>query len=308
MKKTLKIIGIILLVIVLLMALLFLGVKWFFQKMLIAPMVPANYTEIVEAGGEIEAAYLATGNYETAYLAVPAPEEWGKYIIFYPKELERSEKTYPVVVLVNGTGVYASRYPALFAHLASWGFIVIGNEDPSTCMGTSANAALSYILSENENADSIFYHKADVDNIGISGHSQGGVGTFNAITIQEHNDLYKCAVSLSPTESVLADALHMPYDASQTTIPIMILAGTEHDVISLEGMQQMYQEISAPKLMARKSARGHGEMLYCADGYVTAWFMWLLQGDTYAAGAFTGEHPEILYNALYQDQQSNLAD
>lgn len=266
MKKALQVTGIILLVILLLMVLLLLGIKWFFKKMLTAPMVPANYTEIVKAGGEIEAAYLAAGNYETASLSAPAPEEWGNYIIYYPKALESSKKTYPVIVLVNGTGVCASRYPALFAHLASWGFIVIGNEDPSTCMGTSADAALSYLLNENENTDSIFYHKADIDNIGISGHSQGGVGTFNAITIQEHSNLYKCAVSLSPTESTLAEALHMPYDASQTTIPIMILAGTEHDVISLEGMQEMYQGIFAPKLMARKSARGHGEMLYCADG------------------------------------------
>lgn len=308
MKKALKIIGIILLVIVLLMILLILGIKWLFQKMLTAPMVPANYTEIVEVGGEIEAVYLAAGNYETAYQEAPAPEEWGKYIIYYPKVLELSEKNYPVVVLVNGTGVCASRYPALFAHLASWGFIVIGNEDPSTCMGTSADAALSYLLSENENKNSIFYRKVDVDNIGISGHSQGGVGTFNAITTQKHSSLYKCAVSLSPTESALADALHMPYNASQTAIPIMILAGAKQDVISLEGMQEMYQGISAPKLMARKSASGHGEMLYCADGYVTAWFMWHLQGDTYAAGAFTGEHPEMLRNALYQDQQSNLTN
>ena len=45
-------------------------------------------------------------------------------------------------------------------------------------------------------------------------------------------------------------------------------------------------------------------MLYCADGYVTAWFMWQLQGDEYAAGAFTGDEPEIMKNRLYQDQKA----
>ena len=37
--------------------------------------------------------------------------------------------TYPLVVMVNGTGVAASKYKPIFEHLASWSFIVIGNED-----------------------------------------------------------------------------------------------------------------------------------------------------------------------------------
>lgn len=47
-------------------------------------------------------------------------------------------------------------------------------------------------------------------------------------------------------------------------------------------------------------------MLYKAQGYVTAWFMWQLQGDEEAAKAFIGEDPEIMSNKLYQDQQINI--
>ena len=47
-------------------------------------------------------------------------------------------------------------------------------------------------------------------------------------------------------------------------------------------------------------------MLYKADGYVTAWFMWQLQGDENAATAFIGNDPEILKNPLYQDQKTTL--
>ena len=74
--------------------------------------------------------------------------DWGKFIIHYPLELESKDHKYPVVVFVNGTGVYASKYPALFEHLASWGFIVIGNEDPSTCTGDSADGTLAYLLKD----------------------------------------------------------------------------------------------------------------------------------------------------------------
>lgn len=50
----------------------------------------------------------------------------------------------------------------------------------------------------------------------------------------------------------------------------------------------------------------HDDMLYKADGYVTAWFMWQLQGDENAATAFIGNDPEILKNPLYQDQKTTL--
>ena len=54
--------------------------------------------------------------------------------------------------------------------------------------------------------------------------------------------------------------------------------------------------------MAVRKGAAHGDMLYSADGYVTAWFMWQLQGDSEAAKAFVGNNPELLSNAMYQDQ------
>lgn len=306
MKKMLGFTLTIFLIIAGMIALMFFAVKIFLRGMLTATVVPQNYTKTVRTGGELEARYLAPGDCGVGYLECAAPEEWGKFVVYYPKELEQSEKRYPAVVFVNGTGIYPSRYSALFEHMASWGFIVLGNEDPNTCTGESSDATLTYLLNADTDSDSIFFHKVDTENIGISGHSQGSVGVFNAITDQEHSDLYQCAVSLSPTEEELAVALEMPYDPSKTRIPVMVLAGTKNDVISLEKMQLMYDRIDAPKVMARKSLEGHGEMLYCADGYVTAWFMWHLQGDEEAAKAFCGEDAELLKNGLYQDQWIGL--
>ena len=170
------------------------------------PFVPNNYTQIVKTGGELEAKYLAMGASQVEHMEVSTEEEWGNINVYYPKELTESAKSYPVVVMVNGTGVYSSKYPALFKHLASGGFIVIGNEDPSTCSGSSADTTLAWLLNENENPDSRFYQKVDEEHIGISGHSQGGVGVFNAINEQPHGSLYTCAVSLSPTQLDLAEA------------------------------------------------------------------------------------------------------
>ena len=82
----------------------------------------------------------------------------------------------------------------------------------------------------------------------------------------------------------------------------MVLAGTEYDAVSLENMKLMFRTIKAPRVFARKTGMGHSQMLYSADGYVTAWFMWHLRNDITASAAFTGTDPEIADNALYQDQ------
>lgn len=68
----------------------------------------------------------------------------------------------------------------------------------------------------------------------------------------------------------------------------------------------MYNKIPSPKVMIRRSGCEHGQMLYSADGYVTAWFMWQLQGDNRTAQAFTGNSPEIKENKHYQDQRIDL--
>ena len=302
-KLLLKCLKIILVVVVILM--ITLSILLLLLSM--QPYVPNNYTKTVKTGGELEARYLAMGSSQVEHMEVPTEEEWGSINVYYPKELTQNEESYPVVVFVNGTGVYSSKYPALFQHLASWGFIVIGNEDPSTYSGGSADATLAWLLSENENPDSRFYQKVDTEHIGISGHSQGGVGVFNAISEQPHSSFYTCAVSLSPTQQDWAEILNIPYDPAKTQIPVLILVASENDVITPEGTKQLYDAAKSDKVAALRKDMDHGQMLYSADGYVTAWFLWQLKGDAEAAGAFTGDTPELLYNPLYQDQHFQFA-
>ena len=90
-----------------------------------------------------------------------------------------------------------------------------------------------------------------------------------------------------------------------------MLAGTSGDfetktVVPITEMSKMYDKITTPKVMARRVGMTRDDMMYKAGGYIVAWFMWHLQGDTEAAKAFIGENPEILSNDLYQDQQIGL--
>lgn len=297
--KILKVVRIVLLILVVLIAVLLVCLA-------MKPFVPNDYTRTVETGGELEAKYLAMGAHEVKFTEAEAPGDWKKFEAFYPADLETGEDAYPVVVFANGTGVFASKYKALFRHLASWGFIVLGNEDPSTCTGASADATLAWLLEQNGDPDSVFYQKVDRSRVGISGHSQGGVAVFNAVSQQPHGELYTCAVSLSPTDHDLAVAIGLDYDPSKMSVPTLILAAPENDVITPEGVRGLAETIPAGTVTALRPGMDHGRMLYSADGYVTAWFMWQLQGDQEAAKAFLGENPEIQDNALYRDAAVSL--
>lgn len=274
------------------------------------PFAPENYCETVKTGGAIEAKYLASGPNEVANVEFPAPKPLERYQIYYPAKLAETDQRTPAIVSVNGTGVAASKYPAVLRRLASWGFIVIGNEDPGTFSGESANQTMAFLLEQNENKESVFYHKVDPDRLGIVGHSQGGVGVFNATRLADERDgaRYAAAVSLSPTQEDWAAALHIPYDPSKTTVPTLVVAATKNDVISLDGMKSLFDKLPAERVVMRRICDNHGEMLYSADGYVTAWFMWKLQDDQDAALAFVGDSPELEQNKRYSDVMRRQAD
>lgn len=305
MKKILKGIGILILVVGVLLAALFIRAAYM-------PLIPKNYTEKTETGGVIEAKYLAMGEYKVAERRISRDDSLKKILIFYPAELEDTERTWPVVVYSNGTGQKGSQYKNLYRHLASWGFIVLANDDPESYSGLPAEKTLAFLLEENENEESIFYQKVDVDHIGTYGHSQGGAAVFNTITAQSLSPLYRTAVSLSPTNPELADALGWHYDLTKVTVPVLLITGTAGEfetetVIPFADLKEMYEQLNVPKVMARRTGAEHGNTVSDADGYVTAWFMWQLQGDREAAEAFCGA-AELLNNPLYQDQRADLGE
>lgn len=271
-----------------------------------------GFAEKIETGGELEKKYIQNGKYEISVKKVKADKPIKKYTIYYPTEMETENKKYPMVLLVNGTGGKASKYEPLLEQLATWGFIVVGTQDKGTGTGETTIKSLNYMLSENENKDSIFYNKIDVDNIGITGHSQGGAATMNAITKYEEGKYFKAAAPLSPvSEKTAAQTTNYLYDSSKVNCPIFILAGTSGEfevdvVIPFEEFTKMYDKITTPKVQARRTGMTHDDMLYKAEGYITAWFMWQLQDDEEASRVFIGDNPELLNNKMYQDQRIDL--
>ena len=292
------------------------------------PSVTADYYAQTQTGGEIEETYTAMGEYDVDYAEYPAQDLLIKqYKIWYPSALAGEEgREWPIVVMANGTGVPASRYAPVFRHLASWGFVVIGNEMQNSWSGGASAGALDLLAELNEDPSSLFYHKLDLDNVGSAGHSQGAIGAINAVTAQPNGDSYKALYLASTPSSLYASTLEWAYDPALIDVPCFMTAGTglldageagspevaeeaqEVSISPLWSQEENYGLIpdSVPKLRARRTGADHAEMLPWPDGYMTAWFMYWLQGDQTAGRAFFGPEAEILHNPLWQDIETNL--
>ena len=141
------------------------------------PSVTANYYTQTRTGGEIEARYTAMGGYDVTYAEYPARDVLIKrYEIWYPSDLAQEDREWPVVVMANGTGVPATRYAPVFRHLASWGFVVIGNEMQNSWSGEASAGALDLLAELNGGPSSPFFPKLDLDNVGSAGRPPGGQG------------------------------------------------------------------------------------------------------------------------------------
>lgn len=321
MKKVLKIIGIIVLILVVLIA----DLVFFIGKM--AADKAEHYYKYSNATGEIEKKYTEMGSLEVTSREYPSDDETiKKFVIWYPKELESGSGKYPVVLWANGTGSNSGTYTAFFKHLASHGFIVVGNDDPNTRTGASLNAGIDLLLSENEKTDSPLCGKIDLENIGIGGHSQGGPAVFNMATAQPHADMIKTVYAVSATSTyhtaIFKDGWE--YDISKVSVPTFMTAGTgtwdagtattkdqvnddekgiAQGICPLWSLEENFNALpdTVDKVYARKKNVDHGDSYTQWDGYMTAWFSYYLKNDEEAGKAFYGDSPELASNENYQD-------
>jgi fermentation-respiration switch protein FrsA (DUF1100 family) len=226
-----------------------------------------------------------------------------KYQVWYPADMKGTGARYPVIVSNNGTGWPATKYTQWFRHMASWGFIVVGNEEGTSWNGKSAEQTLTWLLSSERSPNSIFHNHVDRSKIGLIGHSQGGTGVVNAATVQPSASLYKTAVMLSSTHDGYNSFLRWTSDASKLSIPTLLLVAKNDGLTPPEALEKIYDAIPRTvfKAKGRRIEGGHGDMLVAADGYVTAWMMWQLKGDKNASNAFVGANPELATNKTFID-------
>ena len=310
MKKVMKI-GLILSAII-----LALGVAAFFYIKSMLPGGDGNndivdgYYKNFRSDAPLEMKYSQPGSYETAYTEFASDNESIRKIrVWYPKDLETGDKVWPMITVVNASGTPAASFEPFFQRLASWGFIVVGNEDGQTGNGETASLTLDFMLSVP--ADSVLSGKIDYENMGIIGYSQGGAGAICALTNYENGRHYK---------TTLAKNMGWEYATSKITVPYFMAAGTGKSddsgkdpekgfggVSPLSALIENYNKVTDSVMKVRGRAVGaeHEQMLMHSDGYMTAWMLYQLTGNEESGTVFIGKNAEILHNTNWQDVEKN---
>jgi Chlorophyllase enzyme len=277
---------------------------------------PPNYPT-----GAIEQKYYAPGPWAvTVSLGGGCCDSAGnKFDLYYPTQLGANGFKHPILTWGNGSFGSSNLYAYLLKHMASWGFVVIATQDSQTGVGQTILDGATFLKNANNDLNSPFYQKLNINAVGSFGHSQGATGALNALI--KSAGLIKTAVPIEiPAQAWCSSGVNCADASKMTSGSIFLIDGSADGIISPEtqppwvpGQQSVEGYFNAApnnvvKLKGSLKGPNHNDVqgqpgctsvpigcvngVYGYLGYPTAWFMFQLQGDSYAHGAFinpTGE-------------------
>ena len=264
-----------------------------------------NFRDYIHNEDGLEDKFSKKGNMEIGtyeFLCDPNLEKCLKtnilnYIIYYPLELiNNNDKKYPLIVFSNALNFGYFYITPLLEHLASWGFVVIANDEGESFLSIGVRESLKYMISFNNDINSIFYNKIQLENIGLSGHSSGASGILYYTNFEYNDELKNLKIkSLFPsclnTMSIIKNFFKIDLDFSKVSIPYIFLTSSEDEisVISNDDFKKnMLNKFSGNiyQFLARKKNTIHHNFYWNSIGYQTAWFLYTLTNDEDAKSIF----------------------
>lgn len=204
----------------------------------------------------------------------------GGAILAYPKQLS-SDKKHAIVVWGPGGGTEPGAYGGMIHRLASHGFVVIAlSYSPGDA--SQATPALDWLAKKNETQGDPLYQKLDMNKVGCSGHSMGG--------LESEQALIKDSRVITAIMNNSGDLGHsaMSYVSTEKTIAI---------VYGNNGMERPNAEadygnggVKAPAclIMMEGADWGHGSGPWGGMAATVAWMRWHLGGEDNRKADFVG--------------------
>ena len=218
------------------------------------------------------------------------------YKIYYPLELTHNDKKYPLIVFSNALNYGYYYITPLLEHLASWGFVVIANDEGKSYLSIGIRESLRYMIQLNNDTNSIFFDKIDMDNIGFSGHSAGASGVLYYTNFECQDELKNLKIkSLFPscinTLEMIQKYFGISIDFTKVNIPYIFLTSSEQelDQISDANFTEKYLykfRNNEYQFIARKRSTMHHNFYWNSVGYQTAWFLYTLANNEEAKTIF----------------------
>jgi hypothetical protein len=260
----------------------------------------------------VQAAYTGQGPYATTTGTVTGGTGAAEYDLYYPASYPSLGFKSPIVTWGNGTGGKPSDAAVFLGHLASYGFTIIAATLPNTGSGKEIDAAARYLVAQDSNPSSVFFHHLDVAKVAAAGLSQGAGGAVRAATADPA--LITTVLTFSLPDPIWArpnpdcpTRQDCMVNLPGLTMPIFLVSthGPFDAVIASPRTERAYfRSTKVPAalgiiMFSGNQLADHPSIATNPDGmlgYATAWLEYRLRSDTTAAGAFTGAHPELLSN------------
>ena len=221
---------------------------------------------------------------QVEYMQNTGPD--GQSILSYPKQLS-SNKKHGIIVWGPGGGTAPSAYEGIIRRLASHGFVVIAlSSSPGDA--SKAIAALNWLNEKNNLNYGPLSGKLDMNAVGCSGHSMGGLESEQAII---KDSRVKTAILNNS-----GDLGHTAMGNVPIGKPIAIVYGNN-------GMERPNAEadygnenVKAPAclIMMEGFDYGHGSGPWDGMAATIAWFRWHLGGEVYRKADFVGSNGKYI--------------
>lgn len=266
--------------------------------------VAEQYFSQFEVSGFLEKNFQKMWKFATKHITFASKNpEIKNFTIFYPENLETQNNIFPAVVMVNGTNTTASSYLPIFEHLASYGFVVIGNEELQSGGGKNTSETLDFLLQLNQDSNSVFFEKINTEKIGIAWHSQWWAWAINAVSNFENSKKFHSLYTASGIKEELAKDLWKWYNTNKITIPFFAINSTGFQdslVSSRDNLEKIFKKTQWYTIIATRKWVDHRDVLEYGDAYMTAWFLYTLTSDSEAQKIFE-ENGEIFHNSDWKN-------
>jgi hypothetical protein len=238
-----------------------------------------------------------------------------RFNVYRPTDLAKGGYCHPILVWANGHtdnpepnpplcvtggGQYCGSYLMLMNQLASHGFVVIASLSTITSQGNPLPTivGLDWLIQQQDDSTSPYYHRLDTAHVGALGHSEGGFSTSKAAS--------------DPRISAIATVSGAAANAGIHG-PSLWFCGGNDTVVSCDSVSKVYASITnQPAMLVDNLASDHGGWLYQngAKGPdifgFTAWFRVHLMGDTANRKMFYGSTCTLCTDSRVQVQQNSL--
>jgi len=231
--------------------------------------------------------------------------------VYRPKDLSQGY-CHPIITWGNGTADQpepnppscpassCGHYLKLLNQLASHGFVVVASLSSQTAQGTPLPqiVGVDWMIQQNDDPTSPYYHHLDTAHIGATGHSQGGAATTMA--------------GADPRITAIA-----PLAGSRANIklhgPAALLCGGMDTTVPCSSVMTAFDSLTdVPVMIGNNLAATHGSWIgSIKDPYmvaVTGWMRVHLMGDTANRGMFYGPSCKVCTDTQHWSVQRKMMD